>query len=271
MAFIGSLPFDSNLIAAAAAMNAPNSLRVDALAGFSWLADTVVDVSYNRIRNNEGSAMMPCCKLTSISVVFLLAAAAEAQKRSIDKETRPRATATSKDASIQETNTGKPTVGAAAGALGKNAASQPDFKVLVWYRRDDPLGTFKYEVYDVRKAEYTNAVDHWVSKIEKSYPAYFVVVRGVDLKRERGETEQLKVGSVIKRELMVAAAMSGVFLGGGPSLGFQSAPETSRAQRPATSVGSLNRPLGSAGIDRSYLNPPPTPFPVPIPYPRPHP
>ena len=71
----------------------------------------------------------------------------------------------------------------------------------------------------MRKGEYTAAVDAWVRNIEQRYPAYFVVVRGVDLKREQGETEQLKVGSVIKRELMVAAGMSGVFLDGGASVG----------------------------------------------------
>ena len=70
----------------------------------------------------------------------------------------------------------------------------------------------------MRQGEYNAAVDAWVRNIEKSYPAYLVVVRGVDLKRERGETEKLKVGSVIKRELMAAAGMAGVFVDGGASV-----------------------------------------------------
>ena len=45
------------------------------------------------------------------------------------------------------------------------------------------------------------------------YPSYVVLVRTVDLSRERGQTEKLKVGSVIYRELLVAAAESGVILG----------------------------------------------------------
>ena len=33
-----------------------------------------------------------------------------------------------------------------------------DFVVLVWYRRDDPLGTFEHQFYDVRKGEYTRGL-----------------------------------------------------------------------------------------------------------------
>ncbi len=38
-----------------------------------------------------------------------------------------------------------------------------DFVVLVWYRRDDPLGTFEHQFYDVRKGEYTSGVDDWLT------------------------------------------------------------------------------------------------------------
>ena len=36
-------------------------------------------------------------------------------------------------------------------AAARSHAVRADFKVLVWYRRADPLATFKYVVYDVRK------------------------------------------------------------------------------------------------------------------------
>ena len=52
------------------------------------------------------------------------------------------------------------------------------------------------------------------------YTAYDVTIREVDLAREQGETESLKVGSVIKRELMAAAALEGVVIGYGVP-GFQ--------------------------------------------------
>jgi hypothetical protein len=155
--------------------------------------------------------------------------------------------------------------GEAAGGSQRGQAAGADFKVLVWYRRDDALGTFKYQVYDLRKKEYSAAVDAWIKDIPAKYPAYIVLVRDVDLKRAKGETEMLKVGSVIKRELMAAAAMSGIAIG-----------EGLRMQPGATYLGPsqparVNRLPGLPQVDRSFLNQNPTPFPVPVPYPRPHP
>jgi hypothetical protein len=130
-----------------------------------------------------------------------------------------------------------------------------DFVVLVWYRRDDPLGTFKYEVYDVRKGEYTAAVADWIREIRTKYPAYLVLERPVDLSRQAGATEALKVGSVIHRELLVAAAGSGVFLGEPLKIG------------PGPSPGPRINPSPPLGGDRSFLNPPPTAPYYPV-YPR---
>jgi len=213
----------------------------------------------------------PRCDSTLISLILLFATTTGAQEILPNKGAEPREAGGKKEAKAQEVTGKKAAPGAQSSGVTKRSAERPEFKVLVWYRRNDPLGTFKYEVYDVRKGEYTAAVDAWARNIETSYPAYLVVVRGVDLNREQGETERLKVGSVIKRELMVAAAMSGVFLDGGPSVSPGPGLGVSRTPGPAASMGSLNRPLGAAGIDRSYLNPLPTPFPMPVPYPRPHP
>jgi hypothetical protein len=139
-----------------------------------------------------------------------------------------------------------------------------DFVVLIWYRRADPLGTFQYQMYDLRKHEYTAAVDDWLREMSTKFPGYVVEERAVDLGRERGETEKLKVGSVIHRELMIVAAQSGIILG--PSVRTGSSPNagpspSARTTRPA-------RPLQT---DRSYLVPSGPSFPVPMPYPRPHP
>ncbi len=206
-----------------------------------------------------------------IVVILISATATRAQEVSPKKEASPREAVAKQEAKAQKIDGDHAPADGKSISVTKPSAEHTDFKVLIWYRRNDPLGTFKYEVYDVRKGEYTAAVDAWVRNIEKSYSAYLVVVRSVDLKRERGETEKLKVGSVIKRELIAAAGMAGVFLDGGPSVGSGPLLGASRAPGPAASMGSLNRPLGSAGNDRSYLNPLPTPFPVPVPYPRPHP
>src|SRR5262249_54571446 len=45
-----------------------------------------------------------------------------------------------------------------------------DYVVLIWYRRDDPLGTFQYQSYDVRTGEYTPAVDDWLKEMREKYP-----------------------------------------------------------------------------------------------------
>jgi hypothetical protein len=151
------------------------------------------------------------------------------------------------------------------GQTGEPRAGRTDFIVLVWYRRHEPLVTFQYQVYDVRKGEYTAAVDAWIQDVRARYPAYLVLVRTVDLAITPGGTESLKVGSVIHRELMIAAARSGVVLGG--PLEIRPGPSQSGRgpSRPA------NRLPGSIGGDRSFLNPSPPSFPVPMLYPRPHP
>jgi hypothetical protein len=155
--------------------------------------------------------------------------------------------------------------GEAAGGAQRGQAAVADFKVLVWYRRDDALGTFKHQVYDLRKGEYSSAVDAWIKDIRARYPAYIVLVRDVDLQREKGETDKLKVGSVIKRELMIAAAMSGVVIGGPPTI------SSSPPQSLPNLAPRANPQPGRFSSDRSFLNQNPALFPVPVPYPRPHP
>jgi len=159
---------------------------------------------------------------------------------------------------------------AAAGAHATHAAQQPgrnaDFKVLVWYRRNDPLGTFKYEVYDLRRGQNTAQIDAWIQEMRTKYPAYIVLVRDVDLKREKGATESLKVGSVIQRELMIAAGLAGVVVGGGFDHGLGQGLGLSSATS-ATARSALP-PIRLPERDRSFLNPNPTLFPVPVPYPH---
>jgi hypothetical protein len=150
-------------------------------------------------------------------------------------------------------------------AAARPHAVRPDFKVLVWYRRADPLATFKYVVFDVRKGEYSQAAQSWLKDVQSKYPAYVAFGRDVHLDREKGNTDLLKVGAVIQRELMVAAALSGVVIGG-PGHINRAPSISSQNQTPG-----LSRRPGAVSNDRSFLNPAPTTFPVPIPYPRPHP
>jgi hypothetical protein len=152
-----------------------------------------------------------------------------------------------------------------AGYVARKAAGHADFKVLVWYSRKDAIGTFKYQIYDLRKGEYTPAVDAWLRDLATKYPSYTAFVRSVDLARVTGATEKLKVGSVIQRELTVAAAMSGVMFGGPFDLGQS-------IKMPGQNLGpGRSAQPGPFSPDRSVLNANPPSFPVPMPYPRPHP
>jgi hypothetical protein len=134
-----------------------------------------------------------------------------------------------------------------------------DYIVLVWYRGDDALGTFQHQTYDVRKGEYTAAVDDWLEMMRVKHPRYVVRVLPVRLDRERGDTEKLKVGSVIHRELLLAAARSGVVLGAPMQIG--PGPFTSERQAP-----SVNRMPVRPRPDRSFLDSSPTPS-IPV-FPR---
>src|SRR5579864_1124329 len=168
-------------------------------------------------------------------------------------------------------------------AAGSSAA--PAFKMVVWFEKKNPVQTFKYELYDVRKGQYTPAVDKWLKKVAHDFPDYEVYVREIDLDKEKGKTEQEKVSSAVGKELMVTAVyFGGVPIDGipgsylpavrsssGPGFGFEIGAAETRAQiRP---LPSMHPSPGSGGLSPWYLNPPPYSFPnpYPYPYPRPHP
>jgi hypothetical protein len=149
-----------------------------------------------------------------------------------------------------------------AGTAGPDLAGA-DYVVLVWYRGDDALGTFQHQTYDVRKGEYTAAVDDWLKEMREKHPRYVVRLLPVDLDRERGATEQLKVGSVIHRELLFAAARSGVVLGAPIRIG----PGPYASQRPVPRMNVWTEQPGAGGS--SNINPVGAPMPFPMPYVRP--
>lgn len=159
-----------------------------------------------------------------------------------------------------------------AGSVSTSPA-RIDYKVITWFRRDQPLATFKYQIYDVRKGEYSPAVDAWLELMRTKHAGYEVTVRNVDLAREKGQTEMLKVGSVIRRELAAAAGLEGIFVGDGTATGLNRLPTFMPGLGPPTARPERNRPepVGPR-IDRSlYANPPTHGYPFPVPYPRPHP
>ena len=138
------------------------------------------------------------------------------------------------------------------------AQGHADFKVLVWYRRADPLATFKYQVYDLRKGEFTPAVDGLdqdrATRNTRRIPPSYATSTSASRK---GRPTMLKVGAVIKRELTVAAALSGVILGSPINSG-------GRPFESLRNSGSEHQPANRLRLERpEFLEPKSNSFPSP--------
>jgi hypothetical protein len=174
--------------------------------------------------------------------------------------------------------------GTPATALPPEAESKPvrpSFRVVFWYARKDPLKTVRWQIYDLRKGEYTHAIDDWLTLLKTGFPSYEAFVRDVE------STELEDVRDMIFREV--------VFLSSGlprPVLGPFKKPSGPPS---ATSLDVdrylLNSRLSGRASSMTPLRPrqlpssSPSPgfgghigsdsllhaFPVPYPYPRPHP
>ncbi|KAJ3058103.1 hypothetical protein HK102_010691, partial [Quaeritorhiza haematococci] len=59
------------------------------------------------------------------------------------------------------------------------AAPRADYKVVAWFDLARPIASFQYQVYDVRKGDYTPAVEAWVAMMAAKFPNYDVAVRDV--------------------------------------------------------------------------------------------
>jgi hypothetical protein len=152
-------------------------------------------------------------------------------------------------------------------ALRSSASQHADYKVLIWYRKSDSLGTFKFEIYDVRKGEYTAEVDEWIKDVRARFPEHYVALRDVDLTQEKGATDLLKVGKVIDREVAIAAGRSGILIG--PSR-IDSRPVGYGVFGGAPAAGSsrnsgLSRSRTPAGVGRDHSKPSTAPLQIPVP------
>jgi hypothetical protein len=160
----------------------------------------------------------------------------------------------------------------ATAAQGVPPPAKPDFKVVFWFDGT----TLRHRVYDVRKGQYTRAVEDWVRRHgeeidEFGYasPGAMAIIRDIALEDEPGRTEQEKLEAGIARVARTAYAVDPAALSRllrGYARDFRSTCGARRPTRPLPDVGP------GRWEDRSYLdNPQPYPFPVPYPYPRPHP
>jgi hypothetical protein len=165
----------------------------------------------------------------------------------------------------------------------------PDYKIAFWYRRSDPLTSIRHQVYDVRRGEYTRAVDDWLETIRVKHPAYAAYVKDVRLKPGTGGASGAKkqLATVILQEYLDKGGPNGglgVREGFGPwtDSGFGlpgeigERPRARPMPRPDASeylrgYGFINQP--GANRPPSFLfapgSTPPSPFPYP--YVRPHP
>lgn len=157
---------------------------------------------------------------------------------------------------------------ATAAMKGGSAAQArtPDFKVVFWLGEKG----LRHQAYDVRRGQYTRAVDDWVN--ERTFdasgfaqPGRLAVVRDVYLDDEVGQTGREKLASAITRH---ERRILGVSRGAShrPAdrryrlFRLNDRPENDHAFRPIS-------PRYRPGRSSSLAEPPPFPFP----YPRPHP
>lgn len=170
------------------------------------------------------------------------------------------------------------------------AAAGGDVVLVFWFVRMDPVRTFRYQAYDLRRGQYTPQVRAWLRMMADRYPSYEAYARTITLEhtseKEASEAEQVKQAA--RRELMYVASYVGVPVDGvvppagsvqplgRPFVTYFRSYYPSPRYRPAPQSEGL-RPLspmlpspGSGGL--GGLGGPSMPSsPFPYPYARPHP
>lgn len=157
--------------------------------------------------------------------------------------------------------------GAAAEKKATEAPSKPDFKLVCWFKRSNPVNTFQCMPYNVGKGQYTAKVDEWLEMMHEHFPNYRAYVKPVWIStKEHVDVEETLAG-VIRHERMMAGGEDVDYIPQNStilsaSVGYE--PSATQANR-----GSMTIP-GSGGGAAAYV-PQPYPFPNPFPYTRPHP
>jgi hypothetical protein len=141
--------------------------------------------------------------------------------------------------------------------------TEPDYKVVFWFDGQE----FRYQAYDVRKGQFTQAVQDWVDYKDVDASGYIGIgrlatVRRIYLAAEKGETEKEKLASAIERELARIEDFD-----------VSKLQWNMVAQRPfeATPLRPLPGGLASPGALTERFDPPSVLMPQPFPYTRPRP
>lgn len=157
----------------------------------------------------------------------------------------------------------------------KSSPTMAHFKVVFWFD-----GTsWKSQAYDLRRAEYTKAVEDWVNRAEFdslgfARPGRMTIVREVALPESPVETQGQRLAAEIREELQ--RTLRGVdrakrvseFQETSPRPGDRPGGAMSFVRPRARPVKTPTRPPGWSGVRPGPL---PMPSPFPYPYPRPHP
>jgi hypothetical protein len=98
---------------------------------------------------------------------------------------------------------------AAPPASADPAARPPDYKIAYWYRRSDPLNTFRFRAYDLRKGQYTAAVDRWLQTMQADHPDYAAYVKDLRLKPDSVEGEGKQIATAILQENIAQGGPNG--------------------------------------------------------------
>jgi hypothetical protein len=176
-------------------------------------------------------------------------------------------------------------------AQTQHSPDPPDYQIAFWYRRSDPLNTFRHQVYDVRKGQYTVAVEQWLRTMQAHHPDYIAYVKPLRLKQDRGQTEEKQLATAILSENLEKGGPNGGFgvrdpygIFGGSNLGALLTPAAvPERPRPELRDEVSRYSRGYGFIDSPGANRPPwflaspsqspqsLPGPFPFPYVRPHP
>ncbi|MHC5539791.1 hypothetical protein ACYOEI_16350 [Singulisphaera rosea] len=169
----------------------------------------------------------------------------------------------------------KPDVAGAVPPRPPEKARVPDFKVVFWF---DRVG-IRHQVYDLRKGQYTQAVDDWVNRVEYDasgfvLPGHLATVRTVFLDPASPKPESEQLAEAIARQEQRILGRGG---SGSSSFGsaYRPVPRVMR-DRPARSLLDSRLRLGGDASLRPFFgnlpaNSPGPLYPQPVPYSRPHP
>jgi hypothetical protein len=159
-----------------------------------------------------------------------------------------------------------------AAMTGAAAPSMAEYKIVFWFDGT----TWRSQAYNLRKGEYTAAVDDWVNRIEFdafgfARPGHMATVREISLPETPAESFKERLAAAIRDELERTLRGSAV----PPRQSWAYPLPISHGSGPMDHVGPRARPArgpipspGASGVDPLTL---PQPSPFPYPYARPHP